>query len=69
MPSAVNKIEELLKDKPEHIGLKVGVQSRGWNSLSDTLEYAQTEGDSEEEAVQDVIPANALVAINQLRAV
>ena len=24
-PSAVNKIKQLLKDKPEHVGVKVGV--------------------------------------------
>ncbi|XP_012970666.3 LOW QUALITY PROTEIN: iron-sulfur cluster assembly 1 homolog, mitochondrial [Mesocricetus auratus] len=52
-PSAVNKIEQLLKDKPEHIGLKVGVRTRGWKGLSYTLEYTKTKGDSDEEVIQD----------------
>uniref|UniRef100_A0A8C7EN91 Uncharacterized protein n=1 Tax=Neovison vison TaxID=452646 RepID=A0A8C7EN91_NEOVI len=30
-PSAVNKIKQLLKDKPEQGGLKVGVRTRGPN--------------------------------------
>ncbi|XP_045879682.1 iron-sulfur cluster assembly 1 homolog, mitochondrial isoform X2 [Meles meles] len=52
-PSAVNKIRQLLKDKPEHVGLKVGVRTRGCNGLSYTLEYTKTKGDSDEEVVQD----------------
>ncbi|KAB0401558.1 hypothetical protein E2I00_011658, partial [Balaenoptera physalus] len=52
-PSAVNKIKQLLKDKPEHVGVKVGVRTRGCNGLSYTLEYAKTKGDSDEEVVQD----------------
>ncbi|XP_034502755.1 iron-sulfur cluster assembly 1 homolog, mitochondrial [Ailuropoda melanoleuca] len=52
-PSAVNKIKQLLKDKPEHVGLKVGVRTRGCNGLSYTLEYTKTKGDSDEEVVQD----------------
>ncbi|XP_036135603.1 iron-sulfur cluster assembly 1 homolog, mitochondrial-like [Molossus molossus] len=52
-PSAVNKIKQLLKDKPEHIGVKVGVQTRGCNGLSYTLEYTKTKGYSDEEVVQD----------------
>ncbi|ELW49087.1 Iron-sulfur cluster assembly 1 like protein, mitochondrial [Tupaia chinensis] len=53
-PSTVNKIKQLLKDKPEHVGVKVGVQTRGCNGLSYyTLEYAQTKGDSDKEVVQD----------------
>uniref|UniRef100_A0A2I3G9A1 Iron-sulfur cluster assembly 1 homolog, mitochondrial n=1 Tax=Nomascus leucogenys TaxID=61853 RepID=A0A2I3G9A1_NOMLE len=40
-PSAVNKIKQLLKDKPgQHVGVKVGVQTRGCN-------------DSDEEVIQD----------------
>lgn len=38
---AVNKTKHL-KDQPEHVGVKVGVQSRGCNGLSHTLEYART---------------------------
>ncbi|XP_036117329.1 iron-sulfur cluster assembly 1 homolog, mitochondrial isoform X2 [Molossus molossus] len=53
-PSAVNKIKQLLKDKPEHVGVKVGVRTRGCNGLSYTLEYTKTKGDSDEEVVQDV---------------
>uniref|UniRef100_A0A2R9CBC0 FeS cluster biogenesis domain-containing protein n=1 Tax=Pan paniscus TaxID=9597 RepID=A0A2R9CBC0_PANPA len=41
-PSAVNKIKQLLKDKPEHVGVKVGC-----NGLSYILEYTKTKGDSE----------------------
>uniref|UniRef100_A0A2I3HAY1 Iron-sulfur cluster assembly 1 homolog, mitochondrial n=1 Tax=Nomascus leucogenys TaxID=61853 RepID=A0A2I3HAY1_NOMLE len=37
-PSAVNKIKQLLKDKPEHVGVKV--------------EYTKTKGDSDE-VIQD----------------
>ncbi|XP_071437253.1 iron-sulfur cluster assembly 1 homolog, mitochondrial isoform X1 [Pithys albifrons albifrons] len=52
-PSAVQKIKELLKDKPEHVGVKVGVRTRGCNGLSYTLEYTKSKGDSDEEVVQD----------------
>uniref|UniRef100_K7F728 Iron-sulfur cluster assembly 1 homolog, mitochondrial n=1 Tax=Pelodiscus sinensis TaxID=13735 RepID=K7F728_PELSI len=52
-PSAVHKIKQLLKDKPEHVGVKVGVRTRGCNGLSYTLEYAKTKGDSDEEVAQD----------------
>ncbi|XP_054321119.1 iron-sulfur cluster assembly 1 homolog, mitochondrial-like [Pongo pygmaeus] len=51
-PSAVNKIKQLLKDKPEHVGVKVGVRARGYNDLSYTLEYTKTKGDSDE-VIQD----------------
>ncbi|ELW47350.1 Iron-sulfur cluster assembly 1 like protein, mitochondrial [Tupaia chinensis] len=51
-PSAVNKIKQL-KNKPEHVGVKVGVRTRGCNGLSYTLEYTKTKGDSDEEVVQD----------------
>ncbi|EGV92909.1 Iron-sulfur cluster assembly 1-like, mitochondrial [Cricetulus griseus] len=42
-PSAVNKIKQLLKDKPEHVGLKVGVRTWGCNGLSYTLGVRQKE--------------------------
>ncbi|XP_052631412.1 iron-sulfur cluster assembly 1 homolog, mitochondrial-like [Harpia harpyja] len=54
-PSAVQKIKQLLKDKPEHVGVKVGVRIRGCNGLSYTLEYTKSKGDSDEEVVQDGI--------------
>ncbi|XP_030757038.1 iron-sulfur cluster assembly 1 homolog, mitochondrial isoform X2 [Sitophilus oryzae] len=43
-PSAVNRIKELLKDKTEYIGLKIGVRQRGCNGLSYTLDYATKKG-------------------------
>ncbi|XP_069481821.1 iron-sulfur cluster assembly 1 homolog, mitochondrial [Ambystoma mexicanum] len=52
-PSAVNKIRQLLKEKPDHVGLKIGVRTRGCNGLSYSLEYTKAKGVSDEEVVQD----------------
>ncbi|XP_076235523.1 iron-sulfur cluster assembly 1 homolog MagR isoform X2 [Calliopsis andreniformis] len=52
-PNAVQKIKELLKDKNEYIGLKVGVKQRGCNGLSYTLDYAKEKSKLDEEVVQD----------------
>uniref|UniRef100_A0A3Q4BQ66 Iron-sulfur cluster assembly 1 homolog, mitochondrial n=1 Tax=Mola mola TaxID=94237 RepID=A0A3Q4BQ66_MOLML len=54
-PSAVNKIRLLLQDKPEYIGLKVGVRTRGCNGLTYTLDYTKEKDKSDEEVLQDVI--------------
>uniref|UniRef100_A0A452QZD0 Uncharacterized protein n=1 Tax=Ursus americanus TaxID=9643 RepID=A0A452QZD0_URSAM len=55
-PSAANKIKQLLKDKREHIGLKVGVQTRAFNKH--TLGQTRKGGDSDEEGDQDEAPVN-----------
>ncbi|XP_049769707.1 iron-sulfur cluster assembly 1 homolog, mitochondrial [Schistocerca nitens] len=52
-PAAVNKVKELMKARPDSIGLKVGVRQRGCNGLSYTLEYATEKGRLDEEVVQD----------------
>nr|CAD7407758.1 unnamed protein product [Timema poppensis] len=52
-PSAVNKIKQILENKTNCIGLKVGVRQRGCNGLSYTLEYATEKGKFDEEVVQD----------------
>ncbi|XP_069084394.1 iron-sulfur cluster assembly 1 homolog, mitochondrial isoform X2 [Pleurodeles waltl] len=54
-PSAVSKIRQLLKEKPDHIGLKIGVRTRGCNGLSYSLEYTKAKGESDEVVVQDDI--------------
>ncbi|OCU01157.1 iron-sulfur cluster assembly 1 homolog, mitochondrial [Xenopus laevis] len=52
-PAAVSKVKTLLQDKPDNIGLKVAVRTRGCNGLSYYLEYAKSKGPSDEEVVQD----------------
>ncbi|XP_065364023.1 iron-sulfur cluster assembly 1 homolog, mitochondrial isoform X2 [Calliphora vicina] len=53
--AAVQRIKELLKDKPEYNGLKVGVRQRGCNGLSYTLNYASEKDKLDEEVTQDGI--------------
>ncbi|KAH8265112.1 hypothetical protein KR026_010568 [Drosophila bipectinata] len=43
-PAAVQRIKTLLQDKPDMVGLKVGVRQRGCNGLSYTLDYASQKG-------------------------
>lgn len=52
-PSAVNKVKQLLQDKPEYIGLKVGVRTRGCNGLTYSLDYTKEKDKSDEEVFQD----------------
>ncbi|CAL8345724.1 unnamed protein product [Lota lota] len=52
-PAAVNQIRMLLQDKPEYIGLKVGVRTRGCNGLTYTLDYTKEKHQADEEVLQD----------------
>jgi len=54
-PAALNRIRELLKDKDQYVGLKIGVRQRGCNGLSYTLDYASNKEKMDEEVVQDGI--------------
>ncbi|XP_022084252.1 iron-sulfur cluster assembly 1 homolog, mitochondrial-like [Acanthaster planci] len=51
--SAVEKIQGLLREKPDVVGLRVGVKTRGCNGLTYTLDYATEKGKFDEEVVQD----------------
>lgn len=51
--AAVEKVKFLLKNKPEAIGLRVGVKQRGCNGLSYTLDYACSSEKFDEEVTQD----------------
>lgn len=51
--TAVQRIKELLKDKPDVVGLRVGVRQRGCNGLSYTLDYAREKKKFDEEVEQD----------------
>nr|XP_046197506.1 iron-sulfur cluster assembly 1 homolog, mitochondrial-like [Oncorhynchus gorbuscha]XP_046197677.1 iron-sulfur cluster assembly 1 homolog, mitochondrial-like [Oncorhynchus gorbuscha] len=52
-PSAVNRIRNLLEDKPEYIGLKVGVRTRGCNGMTYTLDFTKQKDQADEEVLQD----------------
>ncbi|KAG5841370.1 iron-sulfur cluster assembly 1 homolog, mitochondrial [Anguilla rostrata] len=52
-PSAVSKIKHMLQNKPEYVGLRVGVRTRGCNGLTYTLDYAKTKGTADEQVIQD----------------
>jgi iron-sulfur cluster assembly protein len=51
--TAVRRIKDLLKAKPESIALRIGVRTRGCNGLSYTLDYANEKKKMDEEVNQD----------------
>uniref|UniRef100_A0A6A7FQ45 Iron-sulfur cluster assembly 1 homolog, mitochondrial n=1 Tax=Hirondellea gigas TaxID=1518452 RepID=A0A6A7FQ45_9CRUS len=51
--AAVQRVKELLKDRPDAVGLRVGVRQRGCNGLSYTLDFVQEKKKFDEEVLQD----------------
>ena len=51
-PLCCEQDKQLLKDKPEHVGLKFGVRTGDCNDLSYSLESTKTKEDSDEEVSQ-----------------
>ena len=54
-PAAVNRVKELIGDKSDCVGLKIGVKTRGCNGLSYVLDYAFEKNKMDEEVSQDGI--------------
>uniref|UniRef100_A0A915CTR3 Iron-sulfur cluster assembly 1 homolog, mitochondrial n=1 Tax=Ditylenchus dipsaci TaxID=166011 RepID=A0A915CTR3_9BILA len=54
-PSAVDRVKELLAEKPGIYALKIGLQQRGCNGFTYTMDYAEAKGKFDEEVVQDGI--------------
>ncbi|KAF6200932.1 hypothetical protein GE061_005379 [Apolygus lucorum] len=52
-PSAVQRVKALLSERPDAIGVKVGVLQRGCNGLSYTLDYCLEKNKMDEEVLQD----------------
>ncbi|CEF69025.1 Iron-sulfur cluster assembly 1 homolog, mitochondrial [Strongyloides ratti] len=50
---ALNRIKEIMSERPEAEGLKIGVKQRGCNGLTYTLEYASKKEKFDEEVIQD----------------
>lgn len=50
---AVQQVRRLLRKRPDSIGVRIGVRTRGCNGLSYTLEYAEQKGKFDEEVIQD----------------
>ncbi|XP_002155514.1 iron-sulfur cluster assembly 1 homolog, mitochondrial isoform X1 [Hydra vulgaris] len=65
--SAVQRVKELLKEKPSSVGLRIGVRERGCNGLSYTLEYATEKNKFDEVVKQDdvqiMIDSKALMSL------
>ncbi|KAI9917386.1 hypothetical protein PsorP6_012989 [Peronosclerospora sorghi] len=51
--TAAARIKELLTNKPDAIGIRLGVKTRGCNGLSYTMNYADKKDDMEEEVCKN----------------
>lgn len=51
--SAINRIREICKSRPDVIGLRIGVKQRGCSGLTYTLDYATNKNQHDVEIVKD----------------
>jgi len=54
-PAAIKRVKELLEQKKDCIGVRVGVKQRGCNGLSYTLDYTTQKDKLDEEVAQEGI--------------
>ncbi|XP_074643490.1 iron-sulfur cluster assembly 1 homolog, mitochondrial-like [Tubulanus polymorphus] len=65
--AAIDRIKDLMKDKPDMLGLKIGVRTRGCNGLSYTLDYCKEKAKFDEvvskEGISVIIDSKAQLTL------
>lgn len=52
-PAAITRVKELMSQQPNALAIKIGMQQRGCNGFSYTLDYSNSKGRFDEEIEQE----------------